>query len=68
MIEDVLQCLKETAREQSRIDLDLDRLIEWLSEQDCPESYGFEGSNTFGPCNKCPVCEAKRLLGINPYL
>ena len=28
----------------------------------CPESFGFEGPDTYSPCGQCIVCISKKLL------
>lgn len=30
---------------------------EWIRKQPCPESYGFEGPETFSGCGKCLRCQ-----------
>jgi hypothetical protein len=37
--------------------------VKAASQMFCPESYGWEGRDTFPPCDKCFVCLAKQAQG-----
>ncbi len=39
-------------------------LKEVLEATNCPNTYGFEGLDTFPDCGECAYCKAKKRLGV----
>lgn len=46
------------------VNIILNEIMKEVSEMYCPNSYGFEGAETFSDCGNCVVCESRKYIKI----